>query len=107
MKNILLLSFLLISILSYGQRERTLDLNATEKQNIVDELDNFRKDFYSLIESKHSKGEGNLKNEELKGVYVNFKKEWKNKLKIMSQRYALDPKEIVSIYTKLKKISKK
>tara|TARA_B100000795_G_C22576655_1_gene352163 strand:- start:175 stop:492 length:318 start_codon:yes stop_codon:yes gene_type:complete len=103
MKNILLFSFLLISILSYGQRERTLDLNATEKQNIVDELDNLRKDFYSLIESKHSEEKGKSKNEELKGVYVNFKKEWKNKLNTMSQRYALDPKEIVSIYAKLKK----
>lgn len=103
MKNILLFSFLLISILSYGQRERTLDLNATEKQNIVDELDNLRKDFYSLIESKYSEEKGKSKNEELKGVYVNFKKEWKNKLNTMSQRYALDPKEIVSIYAKLKK----
>ena len=103
MKNILLFSFLLISILSYGQRERTLDLNATEKQNIVDELDNLRKDFYSLIESKYSEEKGKSKNEELKGVYVNFKEEWKNKLNTMSQRYALDPKEIVSIYAKLKK----
>ena len=100
MKKFILYSFLLFGLSLFSQNQSTLNISETEKQEMINELEEMRTTFYSVIKSKYSHNMGNSDKDEIAQLYSDFNKEWNKKINSLSKKYAVEPKQVIQILAK-------
>lgn len=98
MKKFILYSFLLFGLSLFSQNQSTLNISETEKQEMISQLEEMKKSFYSKVESKYSHNMGESDKNELVQLYADFNKEWDSKVNSFSRKYNTEPKVIVTFF---------
>lgn len=99
MKKFILSCFLLLGLSSFSQNQPKLNISETEKQEIINELEEMKTSFYSKVKSKGSKNLSESDKTELIQLYSEHKKKWKNTINLFSKKYNTDAKFILEIFS--------
>ncbi len=99
MKKFILSCFLLLGLSLFSQNQPKLNISETEKQEIINELEEMKTSFYSKVKSKRSQNLSESDKTELVQLYSEHKKRWNNKINLFSKKYSVDPRLIVEIFS--------
>jgi hypothetical protein len=98
MKKFILTGFLLLGLSLFSQNQPKLNISETEKQEIINELEEMKTSFYSKVKSKGSQNLSASDKTELVQLYSEHKKKWNNTINLLSKKYNTDAKFILDIY---------
>ena len=74
MKKFILTGFLLLGLSLFSQNQPKLNISETEKQEIINELEEMKTSFYTKVKSKRSQNLSASDKTELVQLYSNHKK---------------------------------
>ena len=100
MKKFILSCFLLLGLSLFSQNQPKLNISETEKQEIINELEEMKTSFYSKVKSKGSQSLSESDKTELVQLYSEQKKKWNNKINFFSKKYNVDAKFVVAIFNR-------
>lgn len=98
MKKFILTGFLLLGLSLFSQNQSKLNISETEKQEIINELEEMKTSFYSKVKSKGSQNLSASDKTELVHLYSEHKKKWNNTINLLSKKYNTDAKFILDIF---------
>ena len=98
MKKFILTGFLLLGLSLFSQNQPKLNISETEKQEIINELEEMKTSFYSKVKSKRLQNLSATDKTELVQLYSEHKKKWNNTINLLSKKYNTDAKFILDIF---------
>lgn len=98
MKKFILTGFLLLGLSLFSQNQPKLNISETEKQEIINELEEMKTSFYSKVKSKRLQNLSATDKTELVQLYSEHTKKWNNTINLLSKKYNTDAKFILDIF---------